>query len=78
MPTLDSKKLRDIINKDVIRNYSNFGQFAPNEAQKDIADDSATIKKLLCALVIEIQEMNQKIDTLNNNLNSLKHLELFK
>ena len=72
MPTLDSKKLRDIINRDVTKDYLNFGAFAPNEAQKDIAYDSAAIKKLLCALVIEIQEMNQKIDTLNNNLNPLK------
>ena len=72
MPTLDSKKLRDIINKDVTRNYSLFGLGTPNEAQRDIAYDSVTIKKLLCALVIEIQEMNQKIDTLNNNLNFLK------
>ena len=66
MPTLDSKNLRDIISRAVIKNYPVSGPWAPNEAQRDIACDSTTIKKLLCALVIEIQEMNQKIDTLNN------------
>lgn len=72
MATLDSKKLRDELFSKETRNYSSFGLGAPNEAQRDIAYDSAFIKKLLCALVIEIQEMNQKIDTLNNNLNPLK------